>query len=259
MVKTMSNTTEKFIFLETVDSTNTYAKNNFDLLEDGTLVVAGTQSAGRGRLGRPWVSPPGVNIYASFVMKNCLNPFGATQVLSLGALRMLRTLPGAEKLPLWIKWPNDLYCGDRKLAGVLCEGVLSRHGVIAGIGINLNLPSSKLEKISQPAISMLAATGIKYNLKKSVVALDKSIKECYIIYNKCEKMIFDEWKSNNFLIGHRVKIDNGRECFFAQVEDIAPDGQLQVSCDNRRFNLSCGDVSIVKDSIDFAAVLQKSK
>ncbi|MEG1979473.1 MAG: biotin--[acetyl-CoA-carboxylase] ligase, partial [Victivallaceae bacterium] len=215
MGRIMDKATSKLLFLENVDSTNTYAKNNFDQLEDGTLVVAETQSAGRGRLGRVWVSPPGVNIYASFVMKNCQNPFGATQVLSLGALKMLRALPGAEKLPLWIKWPNDLYCGDRKLAGVLCEGVLSRHGVIAGIGINLNLSPSELEKISQPAISMSAATGMKYNLKKTIAALDKSIKECYIIYNSCEKDIFSEWKSNNYLVGHQVKIDNGRECFSA--------------------------------------------
>ena len=55
--------------LESVDSTNTYAKDNFDLLADGTLVCADTQTAGRGRLGRLWISPPHTNIYASLVMK----------------------------------------------------------------------------------------------------------------------------------------------------------------------------------------------
>ena len=56
--------------LESVDSTNTYAKNNFDELPDGTLVVAEEQTAGRGRLERKWISPAGKNIYASLVMKN---------------------------------------------------------------------------------------------------------------------------------------------------------------------------------------------
>ena len=105
--------------LDRVDSTNTYAKNRFDDLADGTLVCAGMQTAGRGRLGRPWVSPAGTNIYASLVIKRFSDPFYATGTVSLAALKLLQENHPAGDF--FIKWPNDLYAGYRKIAGILSE------------------------------------------------------------------------------------------------------------------------------------------
>ena len=84
----MHKTGINLLELETVDSTNTYAKNNFDVLADGTLVCAEMQTAGRGRLGRHWISPAGTSIYASLVMKRIDQPFYATAAASLAALNM---------------------------------------------------------------------------------------------------------------------------------------------------------------------------
>ncbi len=101
------------IHLETVDSTNTYARENFDRFPDATLITAGKQTAGRGRLGRKWVSPENQNIYASFLMKEISQPFYATIVSSLAVLRTLRaTVPDID---CYIKWPNDIYVGHAKI------------------------------------------------------------------------------------------------------------------------------------------------
>ena len=78
--------------LDEVDSTNTYAKLHFEGLPDGALISADCQTAGRGRLDRKWYSPRGVNIYASFVMKQISNPFYATIVASISVLDTLLTL-----------------------------------------------------------------------------------------------------------------------------------------------------------------------
>ena len=108
--------------LESVDSTNTYAKDNFNVLADGTLVCAEMQTAGRGRLGRRWLSPAGTNIYASLVMKRIDNPFYATVTSSLSTLAML--FAAWPRGSFFIKWPNDIYSGCRKISGILCEAAI---------------------------------------------------------------------------------------------------------------------------------------
>ena len=125
--------------LESVDSTNTYAADHFDTLNDGTLVVAETQTSGHGRLGRKWHSPRG-NIYASFVMKDLFGePFHATMVSSLAVLSVLNDLvPGHGA---YIKWPNDIYAADKKICGMLIEHTLCGANLsvsTSGIGININ-------------------------------------------------------------------------------------------------------------------------
>jgi len=112
---------EETLFLDEVDSTNSYALRNFECFESGTLIVARSQSAGRGRKGRSWSSPPGVNVYASLILKGFkFLPAQASWIGSLATLETLRST--APRLEFSVKWPNDVLCGDAKIAGVLCEG-----------------------------------------------------------------------------------------------------------------------------------------
>lgn len=237
----------KIIHLKEVDSTNTYAANHFDSLEDGTLVLAETQTAGHGRLGRRWASPPG-GIYASFVMKDLFGePFHATMVSSLAVLAAVNELiPGSGA---FIKWPNDIFVGDRKLCGILCEGVIrngSLAGIICGIGVNANLADDEIGKIGQPAVSLEQMAGKKVNMDFLIEKLAIYLNWYYVIGSDSLERLFDMWKRENRIIGRTVMmVPPEREPFNALVKDISNDGRLVAEHDGTEESFACGDVKIL--------------
>ena len=130
-------------YLATVDSTNRAAG---ELARqgavEGTVVVADAQTAGRGRMGRQWVSPPGANLYFSVLLTPNVEPARVPQLALVAAVAVHEAIaaccPEAAAL---IKWPNDILVGGRKVAGILCEASMEAdrvHRVILGIGINVN-------------------------------------------------------------------------------------------------------------------------
>jgi len=236
--------------LSEVDSTNRYAMKNFDALADGTLVAAEFQTAGKGRQDRTWVSPPRENIYASFVMKNLAPPVSnASIIASLGALQMLRnTAPGVK---FWIKWPNDICCGLKKIAGILCENKLSSasSGMVAGIGININMPQSTLDAIDQPATSLSVETGRKFNLQAGVTALADSLRGYYADYSRAPRQLFNLWKQENLLIGKAVEIfDPGQKLLQGRIVDIGESGEIYFETGGGTVKFYSGDIRIRKDS-----------
>ena len=112
------------IFFDTIDSTTTWAVAHFAELDDRELVVAATQTAGRGRLDRKWISPRG-NIYASFVQKNVNSPLLGVAAGSLAVLDLVRELVPAEKFH--IKWPNDIFRGT---AQCLCLAIKAGKPIV---------------------------------------------------------------------------------------------------------------------------------
>lgn len=240
------------IFLPETPSTNTYAKDHFDALSDGTLVATDHQTAGRGRLGRKWSTPPGAAVAASFVIKNPgEDPFSATCCASLAVLRTLRDhVPEGD---FYIKWPNDVYTGSAKIAGILCEGVIRSGGfagIIAGMGININLSEEDLCAIDQKAESLNRIAGKKFNVKKITFALAKSLSECYIIYLKNPEELFRLWKKENRLLGKTVEFDKpDGSRVRGMMSEILPDGSILVEHDGVTENFRCGDIRIAKKSL----------
>ena len=121
---------------ETLDSTNAYLKRRLAAGDapEGLAAVALTQTAGRGRLGRAWESEPGAGLYVSFVtpaVPGGLLPLVPIAV-GVAVAQACRSLTGADA---GVKWPNDVIVRDRKLSGILCEGVRGR--AVCGIGVNL--------------------------------------------------------------------------------------------------------------------------
>ena len=248
----------EIVELEVVDSTNRYARDHFDELSDGAIVVSSAQTAGRGRRGRVWHSPAGVNVYLSFVMKTTDQAFLAGAAAGLAVLDGLRTLaPGVRA---YIKWPNDVYVGNRKMAGMLCEGAGVKAGrligVIAGIGVNVNLDAAYLAGIDQPATSLAVEAGMDFDVKKVVQVLAKSLLRYYIIYSKYPERIFHEWKNANRLLGEEIELTAGTgEVLRGVFADIAKDGELVlVSGDGERRQFNCGDVRIRRESVNWTNV-----
>lgn len=152
------------IHFTNIDSTNTWAKQHINELDPHSLTVitADEQNGGRGQFNRKWVSPPGLNIYATFcyLLKAPVKDAGPlSQLLSRAAVCALQELGFSPKL----KWPNDILLSGKKVAGVLCELVTEDNGqwVIAGIGLNVNMSKDLLEKIDQPATSLCLEGGLE--------------------------------------------------------------------------------------------------
>jgi BirA family biotin operon repressor/biotin-[acetyl-CoA-carboxylase] ligase len=134
--------------------------------EHGSVIVADRQTAGRGRQGRPWFSPPGVNLYCSVIIRPTGLRVAYAEWLSwiplvsaLAAAEAIRTTAGIR---LTLKWPNDLLCRERKVGGLLCENGTDhdkRPFVIVGIGLNVNLPPGAFpEELAASAGSLIEDT-----------------------------------------------------------------------------------------------------
>ena len=114
-------------------------------VEHGTVVVAESQTAGRGRLSRTWFSPPGINLYCSIILRTARSPERLTEWLSwlplVSALAAAEAIEQVSSIHVSVKWPNDLLISERKVGGILCEsgaGSRSDPFQIIGIGINVN-------------------------------------------------------------------------------------------------------------------------
>ncbi|MBP3395296.1 MAG: hypothetical protein J6M38_12320, partial [Lentisphaeria bacterium] len=142
-----------------------------------------------------------------------------------------------------------------KISGILCEytvGTGGVKGVIAGVGININLDRAEILAIDQPAASLKYLTGRDYNVKKLVEELAYSLKRYYIIYSNSPEELFAEWKQRNFVIGRRIEVvDAAGSVKRVFVKDIAGNGELLAEMNGSLFRFSCGDVRITRESLDF--------
>lgn len=145
------------IYLETVDSTNKWAKENINKILDKTLVYTFNQTLGRGRFDRVWANIGEDNIYASIVLKpsNKMEEVysNLTQYL---CVVLADVFEGYGVVPQ-IKWPNDIQINGKKISGILAEAVADTQnlkGIILGFGVNLNSQKEVLDKINQPATAL---------------------------------------------------------------------------------------------------------
>lgn len=171
----MSQLDCKRIHFETIDSTNTWAKQQIEsFAQDAlTVVTADFQTAGRGRFKRSWVAPANVNLLVSFCLKIASTPFlgNIPQVLALSVCQCL------PDIPIRLKWPNDLILDGKKMGGILCETVQVTDGigVIIGIGLNINMTPESLQQVDIPATSLLAHSGTMWDRE----LLLKQLTDCF--------------------------------------------------------------------------------
>lgn len=162
------------INFEQIDSTNKYAKEHVEDLEDKTVVSADFQTSGYGRFQRLWVDLGIENIYMSFVLKPSdelqLVHANLTQYLSVTLCNQL------EKMGInpQIKWPNDVLVNGKKVCGILAETVIKANklkGIVLGIGVNLNATTDNLNIIDRPATSLNIELGKPLNKKEFMLEL----------------------------------------------------------------------------------------
>ncbi|SEP06401.1 BirA family transcriptional regulator, biotin operon repressor / biotin-[acetyl-CoA-carboxylase] ligase [Luteibacter sp. UNC138MFCol5.1] len=145
-----------------IDSTSSEIARRIPVLDDLAFVMAETQSAGRGRRGRPWLSPPGMNLYLS-VLKRFDGGFASLSGLSLAVgVMLVRALGELGIRTAGLKWPNDVLAGNAKLAGILVELSGEYSGpcaAVIGVGLNIRLPDSVHERAGQPITDLASIVG----------------------------------------------------------------------------------------------------
>lgn len=130
--------------------------------ESGTLVVAERQSRGRGRLGREWLSPPGVGLYCSLILRPRLAPADLPKLTLAAGLAASRAVEARTSLRPLLKWPNDLWLNEKKIGGLLAEARFDQAGavVVLGIGLNVNTtPDSFPPELRDKVTSLLIHSG----------------------------------------------------------------------------------------------------
>lgn len=166
-----------------LDSTNVEAWRRAERgAAEGELVIADAQRRGKGRLGRSWHSPAGLNLYFSLVLRPEIPPTRAPQITLTAAVALAETVRDLGAEPE-IKWPNDLLVGGKKLAGILaessCEGARLIF-IVLGIGINVNVPEGSWPpELRGRATSLLAATGAPFDRALVLSRLLERLEECY--------------------------------------------------------------------------------
>lgn len=223
------------IFLETVDSTNSYA---FFLAENGyphgTVVVADAQTKGKGRHGRTWHSPRGKNIYMSIILRNTRK--GLVSLLPLlAAIAVAEAIDEKAFVPIKVKWPNDLMVSDdngfKKVGGILSEARFSGghpEFFILGIGINVNSLRNDLSpEIANSATSLRIESGRDFDRNELLENILGSIDRWYGLLLKGEKSeILKRWRALSLTLGKEVKAITGEKTIKGIAVDIDEEGRL---------------------------------
>jgi BirA family transcriptional regulator, biotin operon repressor / biotin---[acetyl-CoA-carboxylase] ligase len=197
------------MILAVTDSTNRVA---MEMAEGGaahgTVVVADAQTAGRGRRGRRWVSPPGKNLYVSLLLRPPVPTVEAPR-LSLVAGVALADAIEALGVPVSLKWPNDLYLGDRKAAGILAEMASDPDGVryvVIGVGLNVNMkPADFPQELRGRATSLRIRTGRIFHRVDVLSRLLDAFGARYAEFiGGGFASLREEWDRRDFLRGRRI-------------------------------------------------------
>lgn len=178
-----------FVFFDSTDSTNLrameLAKNG---AAEGTAVIADSQNEGRGRLGRKWVSPRGVNLYTSVIFRPNIPPHKAHAITLISAVAVAETIGAFCRKKAEVKWPNDVLLDSKKVAGILTEMSSETDRVnfiVVGIGINANMTLKDAPfEIKNVATSITEKTSAPVDRIKLVTVLYSNLEKWYKIFIK---------------------------------------------------------------------------
>ena len=238
------------IVYKTIDSTNTQAKLSAESGQYKDAVFAASeQTAGRGRLGRSFISEGGKGLYLSILLGGPFAPDSAvslTTYMAVIASRCIERLTGTNPK---IKWVNDVYLGGKKLAGILTEGKADESGealsyAVVGIGINL-LKQEFDSEVKSIATTLEDECGKRVDVSTLAAMIVKEFFENIPLAGTTE--IAKEYKSRSFLIGERVNVIKPTETYEALVTNITDKCELVLKLDDGKTEmLSTGEVSVRK-------------
>lgn len=227
------------IWLEAVASTNLVAAEHIHAHqpEDGTAILTKFQTAGKGQAGADWESDAGQNLLVTYILyPDFIEPkdlFVLNKAIALGVYDYVKSVLGED---VSIKWPNDIYYRDKKIAGLLIENSVTFSEVnysIVGIGVNIN--QQKFKRYIPEAVSMRNATEKKYSLEECFAELSNCLEHRYLqLKLKGASPVNADYKSALYRFGKYFFFRQKGIIFKARITDVLDDGKLVLEKENEK-------------------------
>ena len=211
---------------------------------EGSVVIAEEQNRGRGRFSRVWVSPPGLNLYMTVLLRpeKAQLPF----MNMAAALAVYETVRGVTGIRPAVKWPNDVRIGGRKLSGILVEtefdGPRLDHALV-GIGVNVNLDVSQHPEIAETATSLRSAAGREFDRSDVLHSVLSNLDRWYSRV-RAGRPLTDDWAATLETLGRQVELRWRDQALEGLAESVDDDGNLTLlRADGARVTVLAGEVT----------------
>ena len=234
-----------------IDSTNAALKRRA-LSEDihGVALFAETQTAGRGRLGRVWVSPPKSNIYLSLGWRTGLEPLELAGLSLAAGCTIGEGLERNFGLKMQLKWPNDLYLGGKKCGGVLIDLVQSSNQdwtIVVGVGLNVAMPNSGGNDIDQPWTDLGSHSAVP--LTRNEVG-GQLLGALVPLLSSWQVGAFSQWRESwsrrDLMAGHQITVQQGNHSISGRADGVDQSGALRVVTNEGLTVVQSGEASMLR-------------
>jgi len=239
----------KIYTFDTIDSTNNCARTLAGCwAEEGTVIIAEQQTAGRGRLGRSWEANPNENLIFSIILRPTMSP-EAINLLPLSvSVAVAQAVEQCTGLRLECKWPNDLLVNSRKVAGILLEGSFSKNAVewiVIGIGVNVNQTRFPGD-LDQKATSLKLACNKEIDRTALFRAILESLERYYRVGTDTGfQSILPDWIARTTMIDKNISVMENGKVLSGTVKGLSRDGGLILRTEETERTLFAGDVTIL--------------
>lgn len=202
-------------------------------LENGTVIIAKTQTHSRGRQDKQWISPPG-GIWMSIIIKPNFEPINSTLVPACISLAIANAIQSIIGISVNLKWPNDIMIGDKKVAGILIDSVMAQEIIsymVIGIGINLNVNAKEISKNMSESVDVasLNYSGSRIEFIQSIL---RNIEFTFNMIGKDHDKIINDWTGLSSTIGKMVTVTTLTSTITGKALRLDPDGALVISNDS---------------------------
>ncbi|BDX05098.1 bifunctional biotin--[acetyl-CoA-carboxylase] ligase/biotin operon repressor BirA [Planctobacterium marinum] len=231
VIEGLANKQSSLLCVESlIDSTNDFVKERVSTLEDGFVCIAQGQKQGRGRQGKKWISPFASNLYLTMKWRFQLG-FQSLSGLSLAiGVATVRTIKPLVKLPVTLKWPNDVYINGQKVSGTLVEVSGNPDGscdAIIGIGLNVNMP--QVEGIDQPWTDLQSNTSDAININRLTASFVNNLRTIVSEFaTEGFSPFVSEWEAHDHFRDKEILVINGKNQTSCVSRGISSSGALVV-------------------------------
>ena len=226
------------VFLPKTDSTNNlakeYAKNN---APQGLVIIADSQTCGRGRIGKSWYSPPKTGIYLSILLKPDLKTDQLSLITLVAGVSAIETINEFSHQCANLKWPNDILINGKKVCGLLCEMIQRENNscfLVIGIGINVNQVAGQFpDDLKKVATSLRIINGSPIDrltvIRSLLTTLDR---EYHVFLTEGGHSVIKKWSLNTDLFGKKVSVKRGAVITIGTAMHLDESGRLVLRRDN---------------------------
>jgi len=246
----------KIIFLDSTSSTNDVANEigSKENTPEGTVIIADEQKSGRGRFGRNWISPPGVNLYFTVILKPTLFPENISIITLAAAVAVASSVREYTGLEAEIKWPNDILIHGRKIGGILVEmkSMGERIDLLnIGIGLNVNMQLDTIPEDIRPFTTSLK-TESKTDIDRCSLLnliLNKLEQTYKMILNDDKQTLISEWIQLNCTIGKEVSVQSQNSIIRGVADSLNANGELLIRLESGKIEtVNSGEINILADT-----------